>query len=220
MITVVIPVGPFLANKRWLEEALDSVKTQTRKPDEILIIDDMADLSDIYIGGCTYWKSPWRLGVAHAFNFGVALAKNELVFLLGSDDYMEPRCLELCIEEWKTNQKQDGYYYVGVQYLDDREFNKQDVPCGAAMVTKNTWRKTGGFAVESAVGTSDANFVSQMMIHKAVPLIKVANGEILYNYRPHPESDTAYKQPWQGVILQTRDLLTAQWQKPNWGRYE
>ena len=45
MITVVIPVGPQSVYKKYLPEALESLKYQTEPPDEILIIDDMADLS-------------------------------------------------------------------------------------------------------------------------------------------------------------------------------
>lgn len=217
MITVVIPVGPYPANKRWLEEALLSVKKQTHKPDEILLIDDMADLSDVYLGSiCTVWRSPWRLGVAHAFNFGVALARNDLVFLMGSDDTLEPTCLERCYKEWQSNNKQDAYYYTGITYMDDDE--KQDLACGYALVTKGLWRKTGGFPVESAVGAPDAAFISILMVHHTGSLIKVAGGAPLVNYRRHNESDTAGRGPWQGAILETRDVLTSTWKKPEWPR--
>lgn len=217
MITVVIPVGPYPANTRWLQEALDSVKGQTHKPDEILFIDDMADLSDIYLGpGCTVWRSPWRLGVAHAFNFGVALAKNELVFLMGSDDVLEPNCLEECIKTWNSNNKADAYYFTGIRYMDNSE--EQNLPCGYAMVTKEFWRKTGGFPIESAVGAPDAAFVSICMVHHKNSLVCVADGAPVVNYRRHNESDTAGKAPWQGAILQTRDVLTQTWKKPDWPR--
>lgn len=231
MISVVIPVGPSEANKRWLDEALMSLFEQTYRPEQVLIIDDMAGLiKDGYPekapwykwGGWNkrmdIWESPWLLGVAHAFNFGVALARNELVFLLGSDDYLDKDCLEYCMGAWEAHKRKDAYYYVGVRYLDDREDNIQTVPCNAAMVTKGLWRKTGGFATESAVGTPDANFISQLMVHNSDMLIPVANGRPLYNYRVHDETDTSKKLPWQGVIRETRNLLTDNWKEPAWGR--
>lgn len=222
MITVVIPVGPYPANKKWLKEALESVASQTHKTDEVLLIDDMAGLSfatECMPSGMAIrtWESPWRLGVAHAFNFGVALAKNDLVFLMGSDDLLEPTCLEKCIKEWENNKKLDAYYYTGIEYMDDDE--KQDLPCGYAMVTKGLWRKTGGFPVESAVGAPDAAFVSILMVHHKDSLVKVDNGTPLVNYRRHNESDTAGRGPWQGAILETRNVLTNTWKKPDWPRY-
>lgn len=265
-VSVVVPVGPFPANKRWLSECLASLKVQTHEPDEVVVIDDMAgitleDLKPLYkermaawsnsAPGVTTWRerfvtlgrrssptgrapetgdsyetyariwySPWRLGVAHAFNFGVAIARNELVFMLGSDDYLEPTALEEAVRTWQDAERQDGYYYATVRYLDERPQPIQTEPCGAAMVTKGCWRLTGGFAVESAVGTSDANLISQMLVHNAVPLIPIAPGRPLYNYRPHGNTDTASKGPWQGVIIETRNLLTQAWQPPAWGRLD
>lgn len=216
MITVAIPVGPYPANKRWLDEALYSVYEQTHRPDEVLIVDDMAGIEDNYYG-TRVWYSPWRLGVAHAFNMGVALARNDLVFLMGSDDTLEPKCLERCIKEWEKNNKKDAYYYTGIRYMDNDE--KQGLACGYALVTKGLWRKTGGFPVESAVGAPDAAFVSILMVHHKGSLVQVAGGVPLVNYRRHNESDTAGRLPWQGAILETRDVLTNTWKKPEWPRY-
>lgn len=219
MITVAIPVGPNPANKRWLQEALDSVRQQTMQPSEILFIDDMADLKSSDYEGIAYnriWCSPWRLGVASAFNFGVALANNDLVFLMGSDDVLEPECLEKCFGAWQKNMKADAYYYTGIRYMDDGE--TQTVPCGYALVTKGFWRKTGGFPIESGSGAPDAAFISICLVHHSESLIAVADGVPLVNYRRHQESDTASKDSWQGVILETRDILTRNWKKPEWPR--
>ena len=237
MITVVIPVGPNSANKRWLDEALDSIDKQTMTPTEVLLIDDMANIQvdgnyfecgtayghpgvycveDGKFAGCNIWLSPWRLGVAHAFNFGVALARNDLVFLMGSDDVLEPNCLEECYKAWQKNMKADAYYYCGVRYMDDGE--TQTVPCGYALVTKGFWRKTGGFPLESSSGAPDAAFISICLVHHPESLVGVAGGASLVNYRRHNESDTAGKGAWQGVILETRDLVTKNWKKPEWPR--
>ncbi|GAG14074.1 unnamed protein product, partial [marine sediment metagenome] len=83
-ITVTIPVGPELHHRRWLDECLDSITGQTVPPDEVLLIDDMAGLPSYRKRGYRVWRSPWLLGTAHAFNFGVALAAHELVIMLGS----------------------------------------------------------------------------------------------------------------------------------------
>jgi glycosyltransferase involved in cell wall biosynthesis len=219
-ITVVIPVGPAPHHQQWLHECLDSMRAQTRQPNEVLLIDDMADLSPELVrhdAGWRVWRSPWRLDVPNAFNVGVGLARNDLVFMVGADDWLEPNCLELCITAWEKNKNRDAYYYVGVRYTDGRE--DQTVPCNGAMVTKGLWRMTGGFPPESASGACDAALISILMKHHPRLLIPVADGVPLYNYRVHTESDTGVRGgSWQGVILPTRDILTRTWVQPHWGR--
>jgi len=159
-VTVVIPVAPWEYSWRWLDECLESVRAQTLRADEVLIIDDMAGLAteppfnewDLSEGPhllghpeTTLWASPWRLGVAHAFNFGVALARNELVFMACSDDALEPECLERCVEAWEANGRKDAFYCVSIRYMGTDEI--QDLPAHQGLVTKGLWRETGGFPV-------------------------------------------------------------------------
>ena len=226
-VTVLIPVGPNESHKRWLDEAIVSALDQTYRADEILLIDDMAGLNEMdYPGIVRVWESPWLLGVAHAFNFGVALAKNELVFMLGSDDWLEPQCIEACVKVYnKLPHPDKAFLFVGVRYTDDREDKEQFIPCNAAMVTKSLWKQNGGFPIESSSGAPDAALISIMMKNpEAGEYIGVEYGRrSLYNYRVHPETDTAKRQPWQGVILNTRDIVTGTWEKPEWterGNYE
>src|SRR6266702_3237139 len=105
-----------------------------------------------------------------------------------------------------------GYYYVGVRYIDTGE--TQTVPCHAAMVTRTLWRRTGGFPIQSSSGAPDAALLSIIMGNypRAGRHWPVADGVPLYNYRRHPDSDTAGKASWQGVILETRHLVTLEWQ--------
>ncbi len=218
-VTVVIPVGPFEANQTWLMEAIASVRNQTYPVDEILIIDDMAQVDGVDVfDEVNVWESPWRLGVASAFNFGVALAKNELVFMLGSDDWLEPQCIEACVKTYREVKDPGSiFFFVGVKYDDGREDDTQFTPCGAAMVTKSLWKQCGGFPLEAASGASDAALVSIMIKNPgAGTYIGVNKSRPLYNYRVHDGTDTAQRQPWQGVILKTRDILTATWKKPEW----
>lgn len=214
-VTVCIPVGPSVANRRWLFDAVQSVQRQTlREPIELLLIDDMAGLPepDLLAWNVRVWHAPWRLGVAHAFNFGVMLAQHERVFMLGSDDWLEPTCLVQCLQTYNALLcPEAAYLYVNVRYSDSRP--DQFVPCNAAMVTKELWRQTGGFPVESASGAPDAALISILMRHRPETLYHVP-GPPLYNYRVHDDTDTAQRGPWQGVILETRNLLTELWKPP------
>lgn len=226
LVSVCIPVGPNPANRRWLDDAVLSVFNQTwvDNPEggvHIQFVDDMADLryaTDVEamcFGAkmpCDIYKMPWYSGVAHAFNAGVAVAPSDFVFMLGSDDWLEPDCIEKCMAEYEhRNGDPYGYYYVGVRYSDTGE--TQTVPCHAAMVTKALWRRSGGFPIASASGACDAALLSIIMGNypAAGRHWPVADGEPLYNYRRHNETDTAGKGSWQGVILETRDLVTREW---------
>ena len=222
-ISVVIPVGPSEANKRWIPDALESIQQQTQLPDEVLIISDMAGLSQGMDHRQPYpirtWTTPWRLGIPAAFNCGVALAQNECVFMLGSDDWLEPDCLEECMKMYeKEGQPGNVFFFVGVRYNDNRKEKEQYAPCNAAMVTKRLWKATGGFPLQSASGATDAAFCSIFWNRPEVCRFLGVQYEQrpLYNYRVHDESETAGLGPWQGVILETRDLLTELWKPPNW----
>lgn len=222
-VTVMIPVGPYPCHKRWLGECLASVAAQTCPADEVLLIDDMADVDshiglDVGLSKIRIWKAPWRLGDVGAFNCGVALARNDLVFMLSCDDTLEPDCLELCAIEYEKMEGRDGYYWVGNHYMDGQP--DQALPFSAAMVTKGLWRECGGFPVETTGCGGDAALISILMTHFSRRLVKVADGKPLYNCRVHAESQTANLGPWMGVMGTMRGIVTAQWKSPEWGRME
>lgn len=218
MISVAIPVGPSPDACRFLDEAIASVKAQT-VPVNLLLLDDMHGLDPKYWESAEIWRSPWRLGVAHAFNFGVALAPDDEVLLLGADDTLEPDAVAAYFEcsSWDAPEVRDRTYYsLPVRYMDTGEV--QFEPCGAAVVSKQLWRLTGGFPTQSASGASDAAFLSSIWNSHEFMIKSVAERP-LYNYRRWEGTDTAGLGSWQGVILETRGLLTPL-QKPNWGRYQ
>lgn len=220
-VTVAIPVGPEPHHREWLAEAVESVKGQT-VPTGVILIDDMADLV-VYAHAFNLHRVEmrWRVGVATAFNYGVACAPTDLVFMLGSDDWLEPECIEECLRVYDARpaEKRDlGYYYVGVRYTDERD--DQMLPCNAAMVTKALWRATGGFPPETGVGAPDAALISMLMTHPDVAdIIPVEGKRPLYNHRIHPGQDTAGRAPYQPAIHNVRDVLTREWKPPRWGRY-
>lgn len=181
-----------------------------------MIVDDGAGLSpvgkvcDIPI---TIYRAPWRLGVATAFNFGVALSPTDCVFMLGSDDYLEPECLETCLWAFERDNETRwlSYYWVPVHYLDERPEPDQFLPCNAAMVTKQFWRYVGGFPYE-AFTAPDAALVSIMLSHgEKAGYLKQVGTKPLYNYRPHDGTDTAKRGAWQGIILGIRHLVSQEW---------
>ena len=227
MITVVIPVGPDPVYQRYLPQAIVSVVGQNTQANEILLIDDQAALigewdefyrqtfsTPAYISG-RIWRTPWLSGVAHSFNFGVALAKNDLVFMLGSDDRLEPWCLEDCIRAYEANQKRPAYYWVDVQYSDGEQ---QALACNAAMVHKDLWRSSGGFPVESAVGPCDTMLMSILLTHpEAGKLIHVKSDKPPYWYRRHDRTYSRVRgSKFADISGVVRDRVTKLWRTPTW----
>lgn len=201
-ITVAIPVGPHPSNIRWLRECLESLNNQTRFPAEVLIIDDGANIDGL--NNVRVWRAPWRLGVAHAFNFGVALASNDLVVMLGSDDYLYGSALETAYNTYAVYNDPLGYYAFLVRYEDGRE---QNTPCNAAMVTKALWNQTGGFPIEAAIGACDTWLLSLMLIANGkMGNVYPIGSEPLYHYRNHPDTDTAQRGEMYGVMETARDV--------------
>lgn len=228
-ITVVIPVGPDPVYRRYLKEAIESVQAQTLPPAELLFIDDQAGLpdewfrttwahhlTDFNIDGAM-WRTPWLSGVAHSFNFGVALAKHDLVFMMGSDDRLEPHCLQDCWNAWQDTGGKPGYYWVDVRYSDDEP--DQALACNAAMVHKEMWRSSGGFPVESAVGPCDTMLVSILMVHgDAGAMYHVESKTPPYWYRRHDQTYSRRRGSkfGQAVHSAVRDTLTEIWEPPIW----
>lgn len=230
-VTVIIPVGPELHHQKYLEECLASVRAQTHPVDEILLIDDMANLSpeNTGLGSCTIWRTPWRLGAAGAINCGISLAKNELVYILCGDDWLEPECIAACVREYARRKDPLGYYHVTVRFKIQEGYEDQphlppglikDLPSGAALVTKQLWKHTGGFPADSSM-SPDAIFISILYGKKGSGnMYHVRQGEPLCNIRMHGEQDSAGRGSWASVINLARHLLTLEWKQPNWGRYE
>lgn len=237
-VSIVVPVGPYPANKRWLRECLDSIAAQTLQPQDVIIMDDGADLAseewlDVStpeydrwcVTTCGYlyeppnytypliYKLPWRTGISHSFNYGVMLALTDCVFMLGSDDTLEPNCLERCVAAYEKNNKEDAYYSVPIRYMDTGEV--QTAPCNAAMVTKGFWRLSGGFPIETAIGIGDSTLLSICMAHK-LPVHWVGHltghdDEPLYNYRRHPDIHTYKLGNMWHIVDPLRGYLTEHW---------
>jgi len=230
VIAVVIPVGPQRHHARWLDACLISIARQSRLPNFILIVDDMADveLPDLsrQVGGdklpeIIKYSPPWRLGVAHAFNHGVAKAFEhgaDLALMLGADDLLETRVVEALAQTYLKRDGRDGYYWSEVLYSGGEiDGHHQTVPCNCAAVTPGVWRETGGFPVESAHGACDAAFISILMIHKPSWLVHVPGmPSSRFIHRLHEQQATRDGAPGIDAV---RGWLTDRYVPTEWGRY-
>jgi glycosyltransferase involved in cell wall biosynthesis len=211
-ISVAIPVGPNPAYLQWLPECIESVLQQTHKPLEIIIINDGADvvvLEDI-ITRCSfspikYYKTLWNVGVADAFNFGIALSSAELVFMLGSDDKMMPTCLEEVVKEYEK-QKVKGWYNVTIITSGGEVMT---LPNNTAAVHKDLWQWTGGFPPSAGVGAPDALLLSILLRHAPYKILQVKEGTPLCWLREHEHQDTRRNAGFfHGEVISIRDKET------------
>lgn len=180
-ISVVIPIGPKPHQREYLKECVESLYNQTVSFYELIVIDDSP--YPVEKIGPTPFRQHYYLnleieplGIAEAFNRGVELAHSELVFLLGSDDKLYPRCLELCYAAYQQFKAPLGWYSVGVEYSNGFT---QNTPCLAAMVTKTLWAKAGGLRSDfRPYPATEIEFISRMLL---------ANGELGATYRVSDE---------------------------------
>lgn len=234
MITVVLPVGPFKDDAKYLKECLVSIREQTLKPEQVIVVSDCSGVLlaheinpvlnpdhdpynsvDVPIPNTSIWNH-WRLGCAASWNQGVGASSTECCFLMGADDTLEPNALEECWKAYLAHRDPLGYYYLPVRY-DSGEM--QDLPCNAAMVTKTLWHHIGGFPPEAGVGAPDALLISIIMGQKgrAGNLYRVGGAGHLYNVRSHPGQDTRRQGKYHTPMMQIRDIATATWNHPEWG---
>ena len=212
-ITVVIPVGPQKIYANYLPECIESIKRQSLKPFEIILVDDMHGLSPDQYPDCTLIQNKWLCGCGLSWNFGVAAARTNCVFLMGSDDIMLDGCLEECVKAYRDPE---GFYNVTCE---TSAGEKIDLPNNAAMVTKALWKKTGGFPITSTLGAPDALLISIMLKHMSEHIHQVKQGTPLYHVRVHPEQDTGrYAAFFNWEVIQVRNKETERWQPPQWGR--
>jgi len=112
--------------KSYLEEAIESVLGQTRRPDQLIIIDDAStDGSQEVIKGYVETYSDLILPIYHVRNAGIARTRVEalqavvgdFVTYLDGDDRMLPKKLELEARQI-TEQKNISLVYSNHYYID------------------------------------------------------------------------------------------------------
>ena len=102
MISVVVPIYNV---ERYLQRALDSIRSQTYKDWEAILVDDGSTDNSGQIAE-EYAQCDHRFKVIHKPNGGLSDARNagiehingEFLLFLDADDFMHPQLMELCIE--------------------------------------------------------------------------------------------------------------------------
>ena len=173
-ISVVIPCHNY---GRFVSEAFASVSSQSRPPDEVLIIDDgstddtaavIAELSMSMPGVRSISRSPAR-GPAQTFNDGIRATTGDLVMLLSADDRISPAYLERMEEAFADPEV--GFAYAeahlfgaaeGIEAapeFDERELMVENPYNGSGMFRRWLFDAAGGFRTDfDRLGLEDWEF--------------------------------------------------------------
>lgn len=116
---------------KFLEKALKSVFAQSRKADEVVVVDNgstdnSAQIVKKYSGKINYVRNKKNMGAARAFNQGLAAASCDYVILLSADDWFCETILE------KEGAILDKHPNVAVVYAQAYNWDKGKVLLGAA----------------------------------------------------------------------------------------
>lgn len=114
LVTVVTPTFNIIKNGRedYFRECVDSVKKQSYKNIEHIIIDNVSDDGTIELLkelGLTFFSEP-DTGIFNAFNKGVQKAKGKYVIFLGSDDFYHSTFgIEMSVKALEENDADFSY---------------------------------------------------------------------------------------------------------------
>jgi len=153
----------------YLQEAFISCLNQTRRPEEIVVVDDASvdstpDVAESLVEKygnsrsikVRYIRNVMRLGAAEARNKGIEAAASEYVMVLDADDQLHPVYIE------KVASLLDQNPQVAIAYSSYREFGDRSrvvllppfdpvvlltdcIIMGCAMFRKSIWQMLGGY---------------------------------------------------------------------------
>jgi len=229
-ITVAFPVGPKEVHKQYLQECLESIRAQTKKPYEVIIVDDAANLDEeldtfyeLAEEGTLIHKFPWHFGICAGFNACVSLSETSWVYLMAADDKLMPDALEKAERALLRHKQQLGWYFPAMLY------DNPDLPGGrvitswptlVGVVHKDLWLKTGGVPVVSEMTAPD--HVLKQLLEQKVPGFKYftidAPGEYSYYARFHKGSHTETSGRWGPYLdmLHITEKVLEFWEPPEW----
>lgn len=169
LVSVVIPC---FNSGRTLKRAINSVKNQTWKNIEIIIINDGSDdlftLKEINRFKDIILFNQINRGLPAARNKGFELASGKFILPLDADDWLEANAVEIMIDKLKAN-KSLSFVYTDLklegksQKILSKEFNYFEqlflnhIPY-CLMIYKKVWQELGGYDETFIKGYEDWEF--------------------------------------------------------------
>lgn len=190
-------IMPCYNDGAYIQEAIDSVLSQTYMNIELIIVDDGSDDGNTVdvINGIKHEKvriyHTEHLRPAGARNYGIGKASGKYILPVDSDDKIDPAYVEKAVAILEKNHD------IGVVYcyadlfgeqsgrwdLPDYSFEKMlldNIVFVTAMFYREDWEKVGGFSTTMDAGMEDYDFwLSILGLGKSIYQIP----EVLFHYR-------------------------------------
>jgi glycosyltransferase involved in cell wall biosynthesis len=150
-------IMPLYNYARYLDEALQSVLSQTRVPDEIIIVDDCSTDNPYEIikkySQVRYIKHEVNKGLAGARNTGIKASTSTYCFSFDADDLLRPQAVEKHMELAKENTIVtmpllafgDENYTARPSKATFEILKERNVIYSNSLFPKALWTKIGGF---------------------------------------------------------------------------
>ena len=200
MVSVIIPC---YNGGLYLREAIDSVKNQTIKDIEIIVIDDCSNdqLTKEVISGLKNDKTIKTLqnffnrGVSASRNRAISEAKGIYIVPLDADDRLHPEFVEKAVKAIE-NSRGDVIYSqfelfgnrkcsVNLKMFSVKKMLHDNLVVNTALYRKSAWSNVCGYSEEMKTGLEDWDFWLSL-IEKGNDFHRIE--ESLFYYRKHGES--------------------------------
>lgn len=217
MISIILPV---YNGELYIKDAIDSVKNQTYKNWELIIIDDCStdNTAKICMSYCDvrikYFKNEVNMRLPKSLNIGFSKASGDYFTWTSDDNILHFDFLEQCRSVLKRD-KEISLLYSNMKYIDEKGIAIKDIATNSGnpneLVIKNVvgasfmypaWAKkiVGDYDHDKFLVEDYDYWLRLSMIGKVKKI-----DEYLYSYRFHSNSLTATRK--QDIIRKTNDLL-------------
>lgn len=178
---IVSIIMPAYNQARYVEEAIQSVLSQTYNNWELIIVDDGSP-DNVKEVASKYTDSETRIKFYHtdnhgpsaARNFGVKMSSGEFILPFDADDKIAPEYLEKCIREFREKPSTDLVYcrwqFFGdtrytpeLRYSGYRELLANNSIFCSAMYRRKDFDRVGGYDESIPFGLEDWEFWIRML---------------------------------------------------------
>lgn len=154
-LPLVSTITPVLNGEKYIAENLTSIRNQTYKKIEMIVVDNFSKDKTVEIakkfGATVYIKGPER---ASQDNYGVKMARGKYIFITGCDMVLDPTYIEECVEKCE----QEGYdaiyssvksrvtnYWSKVKWLERECYIGDNFIESARFIKRDVFLKLGGY---------------------------------------------------------------------------
>ena len=220
---------PVFNGEAYLRKALDSLASQTRRPDRVIVIDDASSDRSVEIAveaGAECLSLECNRGPSHARNRGIAEASDcDAVLFLDADDWLEKNHLERletllldcpecavafsgvrCLEQspsgvWReVDVEVPAFEHGSPLRLAEALFYRNRIPQSGTLARRQPILDVGGYD-EAARFSEDYHLWTRLALDHPF----VCSGHVGVNYRVHPGQATSDQTRLQKGLCRTRD---------------